>query len=220
LLHCHFAERLLIYDGVGSLLSVLKRRKWAVSLAADREFIAKGTSLFSIEITLSTDGLSHVEEVISLVFNYIGLLRRSGVVAWFHEELRKISEIEFRFMEKDDPIHAAETLSSALQRIPFQDVLSCNVLMECKPARIMEVFKMLYPKNMFYIVSARKFSGQKGNIHEPICGIEMRIVDIDEATMKRFESALEAVNPAMRFPSRNNYIATKFDLKPRETMIR
>ncbi|KAK6055781.1 hypothetical protein COOONC_06714 [Cooperia oncophora] len=38
--------------------------------------------------------------------------------------------------------------------------------------------------------------------------------------MKRFESALEAVNPALRFPSRNNYIATKFDLKPRETMIR
>ncbi|KAK6053968.1 hypothetical protein COOONC_08527 [Cooperia oncophora] len=89
--------------------------------------------------------------------------------------------------------------------------------MECKPVRIMEVFKMLCPKNMFYIVTARKFSGQEGNIHEPIYGVEMRIVDIDEGTMKQFESALETVNPALRFPSKNDYIATKFDLKPRET---
>ncbi|KAK6058042.1 hypothetical protein COOONC_04394 [Cooperia oncophora] len=79
------------------------------------------------------NGLSHIEEVISLVFNYTGLLRRSGVIAWVHEELQKIGEIQFRFMEKDDPIHAAETLSSALQRIPFQDVLSWKVLTECKP---------------------------------------------------------------------------------------
>ncbi|KAK6034205.1 hypothetical protein COOONC_28291, partial [Cooperia oncophora] len=177
---CYFAERLLIHEGEGSLLSVLKRRKWAVSLFANPERLAKGISIFSIRVTLSADGLSHIEEVISLVFNYIGLFRRSGVIAWFHEELRKISEIEFRFMEKDDPLKAAKTLSSSLQRIPFQDVLSCNVLTECKPDRIMNVFKMLSPKQMFYIVTARKFSGQEGNIHEPIYGTEMRVIDIDE----------------------------------------
>ncbi|KAK6061106.1 hypothetical protein COOONC_01228 [Cooperia oncophora] len=36
-------------------------------------------------------------------------------------------------------------------------------------------------------------------------------------TMELFETALETVNPSLHLPLKNDYIATKFDLKPRET---
>ncbi|KAK6058902.1 hypothetical protein COOONC_03508 [Cooperia oncophora] len=191
------------------------------TLVATETIFAKGVSLFQIEVNLSDDGLNHVEEVISLVFNRIGLLRRSGAIAWIYEELRKIDEINFRFMEKVDPVAAVIAYSSNLQRIPFRDILSWNLLWtEYKPDRIMEIIKMLSPKNMFYIVIARKYSGQEGNIHEPIFGTEMRIVNIEGETMKQFETALETENPALRLPLKNDYIASKFDLKPRETIKR
>ncbi|KAK6057782.1 hypothetical protein COOONC_04660 [Cooperia oncophora] len=112
-------------------------------------------------------------------------------------------------MEKDDPIHAAETLSSALQRIPFQDVLSWKVLTECKPGTAQIPSLNALCKRILHL------NGQEGNIHEPIYGTEMRVVDIDEGTMKQFESALEAVNPALRFPSKNDYIAYK--IRPQTT---
>ncbi|KAK6050301.1 hypothetical protein COOONC_12194, partial [Cooperia oncophora] len=78
-------------------------------------------------------------------------------------------------------------------------------------------FQDVVPEEHVLHCNCQEVQWSGGNIHEPIYGIEMRIVDIDEGTMKQFESALEAVNPALRFPSKNDYIATKFDLKPRET---
>ncbi|KAK6061154.1 hypothetical protein COOONC_01181 [Cooperia oncophora] len=39
-------------------------------------------------------------------------------------------------------------------------------------------------------------------------------------TMEQFETALETVNPSLHLPLKNDYIATKFDLKPRETTKR
>ncbi|KAK6037341.1 hypothetical protein COOONC_25154, partial [Cooperia oncophora] len=187
----NFTVHLIGRGGEGSLLSELKRRGWGITLVATETIFAKGMSLFQIEVNLSDDGLNHVEEVISLVFNRIGLLR---------------------LQEKVDPVDAVATYSSDLQRIPFRDILSWNHLMtEYKPDRIMEIIKMLSPKNMFYIVIARKYSGQEGNIHEPIFGTEMRIVNIEEETMEQFETALETVNPSLHLPLKNDYIATKFD---------
>ncbi|KAK6061105.1 hypothetical protein COOONC_01227 [Cooperia oncophora] len=174
-------SHLIVREGEGSLSSEL--RGLGSLLAANGEIFAKGISLFQIVVSLSDDGLSHIEEVISLVFNHIGLLRRSGAIDWIHDELRKLSEISFRFMEKIDPAAAVIAYSSNLQRIPFRDILSWNLLRtEYKPDRIMEIIEMLSPKNMFYVVSAREYSGQEGNIHEPIFGTEMRILDINEVS--------------------------------------
>ncbi|KAK6060909.1 hypothetical protein COOONC_01430 [Cooperia oncophora] len=38
--------------------------------------------------------------------------------------------------------------------------------------------------------------------------------------MEQFEAALETVNPVLRLPQKNDYIASKFDLKARETVKR
>lgn len=42
---------------------------------------------------------------------------------------------------------------------------------------------MLSPENMFYIVVAKQFSGQEGNIIEPVYGTEMRITDVDKVLL-------------------------------------
>ncbi|PIO64197.1 peptidase, M16 family, partial [Teladorsagia circumcincta] len=46
--------------------------------------------------------------------------------------------------------------------------------------RIMEIVRMLTPQNMFYIVLAKKYTGQEGNILEPVYGTEVRIRDIED----------------------------------------
>ncbi|KAK6029721.1 hypothetical protein OSTOST_04162, partial [Ostertagia ostertagi] len=123
------SAHLLSHKGEGSLLSELKRLGWVRNLYADADIFAKGTCIFQVDVHLSADGLDHTEDIVSLVFKYIGLIRRSGVVAWIHEELRDLGELHFRFVDKQYPKDVVVQYSSELQRIPFQDVLSCRILL-------------------------------------------------------------------------------------------
>ncbi|KAK6059893.1 peptidase M16 inactive domain protein [Cooperia oncophora] len=212
---------LLGHEGKGSLLSELKRLGWVSSLSAGESTLAKGMSTFDIHVDLSVDGLNHTEDIVSLVFNYIGLLKRTGALSWVQEELSELGELKFRFKDKENPMSLATKLASELKQVPFEDILSWHYLLtEFNPDRIMEIIDMLTPQNMFYMVIAKNFSGQEGNTEEPVYGTEMRISDISEGTMNRFQAAIETVHPALHMPEKNEYIPTKFDQKPREAMKR
>ncbi|VDN22157.1 unnamed protein product, partial [Cylicostephanus goldi] len=76
---------LLGHEGKGSLLSELKRLGWVSSLSAGETTLAKGFSAFDIHVDLSIDGLNHADDIVALVFSYIGLLKRTGAEAWVQE---------------------------------------------------------------------------------------------------------------------------------------
>nr|CDJ85655.1 Peptidase M16 domain containing protein [Haemonchus contortus] len=215
----HYISHLLGHEGKGSLLSELKRLGWVSSLSAGESTLAKGMSTFDIHVDLSVDGLNHTEDIVSLVFNYIGLLKRTGAAKWVQDELSELGELKFRFKDKENPLSLATKLASELKLVPFKDILSWHYLLtEFKPDRIMEILDMLTPQNMFYMVISKNFSGQEGNTEEPVYGTEMRISSINEGTMNRFQAAIETVHPALHMPEKNEYIPTKFDQKPREAV--
>ncbi|RCN36619.1 peptidase, M16 family [Ancylostoma caninum] len=217
----HYISHLLGHEGKGSLLSELKRLGWVSSLSAGETTLAKGFGAFDIHVDLSVDGINHTEDIVALVFSYIGLLKRTGAEAWVQEELKELGEIKFRFKDKENPMALATKVASEMRHVPFEDILSWRYLMsEFKPERIMEIVNMLSPENMFYTVVAKQFSGQEGNIVEPVYGTEMRITDIDKSTMDRFKSAIDTPHPALHMPEQNEYIPTKFEQKPRETVKR
>nr|CDJ85657.1 Peptidase M16 domain containing protein [Haemonchus contortus] len=166
-------------------------------------------------------GLHHAEDVISLIFGYIGLLKRTGAAKWIHDECNKLGELKFRFKNKENPLSLAEELASGLPYGLWKDTLSWRYFKTgFNPDRIMEILDMLTPQNMFYMVTSKIFSGQEGNTEEPVYGTEMRISGITEDTMSRFQAAIETVHPALHMPQKNEYIPTKFDLKPREAVKR
>ncbi|KAK6757615.1 hypothetical protein RB195_015435 [Necator americanus] len=215
----HYISHLLGHEGKGSLLSELKRLGWVSSLSAGETILAKGFAAFDIHVDLSVDGLNHTEDIVALVFSYIGLLKRTGAEAWVQEELKELGEIKFRFKDKENPMSLATKVASEMRHVAFEDILSWRYLMsEFDPDRIMEIINMLSPENMFYTVVAKQFSGQEGNIEEPVYGTEMRITDVDAATMDRFKAALGTSHPALHMPERNEYIPTKFEQKPREAV--
>ncbi|KIH57932.1 peptidase M16 inactive domain protein [Ancylostoma duodenale] len=93
----HYISHLLGHEGKGSLLSELKRLGWVSSLSAGETTLAKGFGAFDIHVDLSVDGINHTEDIVALVFSYIGLLKRTGAEAWVQEELKELGEIKFRF---------------------------------------------------------------------------------------------------------------------------
>ncbi|KHJ91249.1 peptidase M16 inactive domain protein [Oesophagostomum dentatum] len=207
----HYISHLLGHEGKGSLLSELKRLGWVSSLSAGETTLAKGFGAFDIHVDLSVDGLSHTEDIVALVFSYIGLLRRTGAQDWVHEELKELGEIKFRFKDKENPMSLATKVASEMRHVAVEDILSWRYLLpEFKPDRIMEIVNMLTPENMFYTVVAKKFEGRKENIKEPVYGTEMRILDVDKSMNKP--------HPALHMPEKNEYIPTKFEQKARVTV--
>ncbi|KAF1751249.1 hypothetical protein GCK72_017803 [Caenorhabditis remanei] len=215
----HYISHLIGHEGPGSLLSELKRRGWVSSLQSDSHTQAAGFGVYAVTMDLSTEGLEHVDEIIQLLFNYIGMLQAAGPKAWIHEELAELSAVKFRFKDKEQPMNMAINVASSLQSIPFEDILSSKYLLtKFEPERIKELLDMLKPASMYVRVVSQKFKGQEGNTTEPVYGTEIKMMDIDQESMQKFENALKTSHHALHLPEKNEYIATKFDLKKREAV--
>uniref|UniRef100_F1KTK3 Insulin-degrading enzyme n=1 Tax=Ascaris suum TaxID=6253 RepID=F1KTK3_ASCSU len=216
----HYVSHLIGHEGPGSLLSELKRLGWVSSLSAGGRLLANGFGVFNISVDLSEDGLKHTEDVIRLIFHEIGLVKSNGPLKWVHDELRQLAETKFRFKDKETPINYATHLSSELQRIPFEDVICADYKMDqFKPELITELLEKLTPENMMYAVVSQEFANQEGNVREKWYQTEYRKTPIDEAFLSECHIAMKNVPDCLRIPERNEYIATKFDLKPREAQI-
>ncbi|KAK0406504.1 hypothetical protein QR680_018614 [Steinernema hermaphroditum] len=70
--------KFLAYQGKGSLAHELKQRGWSKELGAlHRSGLSATWTEITVWIDLSKQGLEHVEEIVELLFLYIGLLRRN-----------------------------------------------------------------------------------------------------------------------------------------------
>lgn len=58
------------------------QRRWGCILFVDNDSLA---------------GLNHVNDVVEMMFHYIGLLRREAPQPWIYEELREMGEMKFTF---------------------------------------------------------------------------------------------------------------------------
>lgn len=62
---------------------------------ASHKTLGKGFSLFMVSIQLTEMGEKSANETILHVFQYIRLLKDTGALQWFFEELKHLSEQQF-----------------------------------------------------------------------------------------------------------------------------
>ena len=117
-------SHLLGHEGRGSLLSALKTRGWAEGLSAGPGMGHPDFATFGITIQATEAGLANRDDVIALVFAYLGLVREGGIEPRYHEELARMADIGFRFLQKTEPRSHAVSLASALHVYPVDEVLT------------------------------------------------------------------------------------------------
>ena len=69
-------------EGHGSILEYLKMKLWASSLSAYTEVDTDSYTIYSVEISLTEEGLVHVKSVVAVVFQYIRILRNVNDDQW------------------------------------------------------------------------------------------------------------------------------------------
>lgn len=83
-----YISHLIGHEGAGSILSLLKRKGWAHSLNAGTSGLGSiGFEFFRVFIEVTEDGLDHFEDILVILFQYIEMMKKTGVVSWVYHEV-------------------------------------------------------------------------------------------------------------------------------------
>ena len=110
-----YATHLLGHEGPGSLLSYLKSQGWANALGAGTNTELSNFETFEISIELTSKGLvENLDDVVAGVFCYINMLREGKIPNYIFDEVLKLSELEWRFLQRGSAGGYAQSLVKAV----------------------------------------------------------------------------------------------------------
>lgn len=194
-------------EGPGSPHAVLTERGWITRLSTGTDG-AEDHSLFTVRLTLTEDGLAHVDEVAGVVFQYARLLRDADDLRQHWEELRTMSELGFRFREPARAVSLARTAARSLQLYPPEEVLSHHATWaEWDGALVDEHLARLRPDNARVFVTA---PGLATDAVEPRYSVPYGVEPLAPELMERWRTG--PVDPALALPPPNPFIPSDTEL--------
>uniref|UniRef100_A0A8B9I271 Nardilysin convertase n=1 Tax=Anser brachyrhynchus TaxID=132585 RepID=A0A8B9I271_9AVES len=205
------------HEGKDSILSFLRKKYlWAVALSggnAETGFEQNSTySIFKISVTLTSEGYEHFYEVASVVFQYMKMLQKVGPDKRIWKEIQKINDNEFSFQDQVGPINYVENICENMHLFCKQDFLTGNqLLFDYKPEVIAEALDLFCPQRANLCLLSTNNEG-KCPLKERWLEMQYSVEDIEQywAAVWAFDFEL---NPDLRHPEENEYLATDFSLK-------
>jgi insulysin len=224
-----YLSHLLGHEGSGSLLSLLKSKQYATDLYADDgSKSCAAFSIFTIKMELTEDGLANVDEIVSMVFAYMDLLRSIGPQEWIHTEAQTVSDMQFRFLSQRNPMDYTCSVAGYMQQYPPEQYLSgAYKTFDWDASLVTECLESLVPENVFMMVSSPTFESsgenaadnngttdEKKESHETEkwYGTKYNTIEPNEALWKEWKSIHHDVYPALKLPLVNDMIATDFEV--------
>nr|CDS30270.2 insulin degrading enzyme [Hymenolepis microstoma] len=207
----NYLTHLLGHESAGSLLSELKRQQLATALVT--EFYRPGSGFASIilHIEPTDQGLEKVDEIITLVFQYINMLKQEGFQQWVLEEEKDSQALKFRFKGKEDPFEYVCKLSPRMFKYPPADILTAGYLIsEFRPDLIEEIMNCITPENFRYFIISKKVADSCNRI-EQYYKTPFGCESIPLEKIKVWKNC--GLNGALHLPPKNLYMPTEFSLK-------
>ncbi|XP_078353430.1 nardilysin-like [Oculina patagonica] len=211
----HYISWLMGHEGPGSILSLLIKKSWAASLLCGNgesgQEYNTSFALFPCLISLTDEGMDHISEILTIVFQYLELLRQKGPQERIYKELQTIENNDFRFREQCEPYDYVEDLVENMQLYLEEDYLTGDQLMwEFNEEVIQNVQNSLTPEKANILLLSKRFQDEC-NDYEPWFQTPYNCSDIDPQWLEKWKN-LE-LNPELHFPEENKFIATDFDIK-------
>jgi insulysin len=115
-----YVAQLLGHEGPKSLLSYLKSRGWANSIAAGTEEKLSDFETFEVVVGLTPNGLTALDDVILSVFSYLNMIRDRFIPSYVFEEVLRLDELQWRYQTKGPLGSYVQSLATSMQRYPPQ----------------------------------------------------------------------------------------------------
>lgn len=120
---------LLGHEGKGSILAKLKQEQWAMGLTAGSGINGSNFKDFNLSISLTEYGEAHIDDIIAVVFSYIGLLKSARLPEYYYHEKQAIAELAFTYHEKSKPLDNVSQLVINMQHYPVDDYIFGDYIM-------------------------------------------------------------------------------------------
>ena len=207
-----YFSHLLGHESEGSILYHLKSKGWVTELSSGNMKVCQGSSSYVVEFQLTPEGLNHWQDIVKTTFDYLHFINEQGPQKWIWEEIKNISEVNFKFKQKADAANTASKLSSVLYKfdefIPADNLLSSSVVRKYDPEAITKFGSYLNIDNFRVTLVSPDFEGLSQK--EKWYGTEYEVQEIPQGLLDQIKNP--ASNQHLHFPAPNPFIPTNFDI--------
>ncbi|CAG8596514.1 4609_t:CDS:10, partial [Acaulospora morrowiae] len=212
-----YISHLIMHEGVGSILSLLKIKGWANGSSAGSSEITLGHGFFNVSINLTPSGLDNYQEIVKLVFQHIKLMKKVGVQEYIFRELQNLQVIKFRFLEKSSsPADYVSFLASSLH-LPFKREWAISgpyLIRNYDQKLIDEILDLLRADNFTLTLVSPSFTDLDQS--EKWYGTEYKVIPIDPGFIQTLQNL--DLDPQLKIPSPNEFIPTNFEIEKKENV--
>ncbi|KAF2841383.1 a-pheromone processing metallopeptidase Ste23 [Patellaria atrata CBS 101060] len=213
-----YFSHLIGHEGPGSILAYIKAKGWANGLSAGAYSHCPGSAIFTVDVRLTEDGLNHYQEVAQTIFQYISILNERCPQEWVFDEMKGMSEVDFRFKQKSQAVRTTNRLASVMQRpYPRKWLLSGPAVLRKFDARaIRRGLGYLHPKNCRLTVVSQEFPGEWDQ-REKWYGTEYKVEDMSQEFLEMLQEAAQSAQEdrpsELHLPHRNEFIPTRLEVQ-------
>ena len=216
-----YISQLIGHEGPGSILAYTKAKGWANDLSAGPSSVCPGSALFQISIKLTEEGLKVYREVVEVVFQYLSLIRESSPQKWIFDEVKGMSEVDFKFQEKSTASNFVRTMCSTMQKpLPREWLLSnTDLLRHFDGNAISTALEYLKADNYRLTIVSQKYPGD-WPLKERWYGTEYKVERISPEFAAAVKAAEDVTSknriPELHLPHRNEFIPSKLTVEKKE----
>lgn len=201
-----------LLDFEGGVPQELKNRQWVNNVMCYVMDEDDGFEYVTINATLTDEGLANVDDVVSVIEDYLHTVRQKGIEEWMFEEHGQINQLNFDYMDKTRPIDYVVTLGNNMFRYPAEDYIRgpyrCD---QYDPQVMSHVLDQMIPSNGIILVSSQQFTSQELQRREKWYGV---IYDVEEADNRPVFTDSSEEHRHLSLPDKNPYIPQSLEVIP------
>ncbi|CAF1499829.1 unnamed protein product, partial [Adineta steineri] len=204
------------HEAPGSLNSYLKNKLWTINIDFDigdsQIYHNSSSSLFTLILHLTRQGLKNIKSIIDSIFEAINLLKRLGPLKRVYDDMQLADLHAFLFQEKGNTVTYADTIVRNLRKYPSLFVLFGHELhLQFEPVSIIKTINALDPQTC-NIMLISKLCLPYCDQTEPWFNIQYGQFDIPNDWISYWLNP--NINPALSIPDSSQYLAVDFSVKP------
>jgi nardilysin len=216
-LQSQFKSKPLVYlwhiltcDRKGGIKSYLKKKTWITDLSA---YVSDDDtySSFGVNLNLTDEGKSHIQDIMLATFSYLKLLQEEGPQEEVWNEMKDLNDIGFKFYVESDPLDIVIDLANEVPKYPPEYIITGpSLLFSYEPDLIQDCLDRINPDNVCMVLFSKDNSDDCQE-QETWHKIKYCIEDIPLEWMTNWKNA--SILKEFSLPKKNKLIAENFDLK-------
>ena len=146
--------KLIGYEGKGSLQALLKSKGLAVGVGAWGQNNTPDYGSLNVWVELTTEGFDQYENVLSICFSYIDMLKDAGYQQFIFDEAKILAELDEKYSAKGEGASVAVKMANNLAFFPIEDAERVEfIYVKEDPSAYMKLLSYLRPDNMLATLS-------------------------------------------------------------------